>query len=208
MTLNRSLQKIVEHRGVRELVAAKILTDNNETGEGLTYGPVFSVAGVAEVSKAVEQGAEAHFYDNIPAIVIDSEGPDTIAINASALPLDVKAELTGQTYLADVGAMVEGDGDKPYFAVGYITSKTDGTDVYVWRYKGKFVMGDLVNTTKDNSTNANGQTLTYTGINTTHKFTRTGKTAKGLVVDSGLDLADVTAFHDTVTTPDTVTAKN
>lgn len=207
MPLPEKLQKIVEYRGVEGLVAAKILTDNNETGEGYTTGDVFAIAGVAEITKAVEQGSEAHYYDNIPAIVIDSVGADTITINASAIPLDVQAELTGQTFLATKGALVEEEATKPYFAVGYKTQKTDGSDVYVWRYKGKFTLGDQTNATKDNGTSANGQSLTYTGINTTHKFTATGKGAKSLVVDDGLGLAVVSTFFDTVTTPDTLQAK-
>lgn len=207
MTLPEKVQNIVEYRGVEGLVAAKLLTDNNVTGEGLTYGPIFAIAGVAEVTKAVEQGSEAHYYDNIPAVVIDSVGADTITINASAIPLPVQAELTGQTFLEATGALVEEEATKPYFAVGYKTQKTDGSDVYVWRYKGKFALGDQTNATKDNGTSANGQSLTYTGINTTHKFTATGKTAKGLVVDDGLGLADVSTFFDAVTTPDTLQAK-
>ena len=207
--LPNKLTEIQEYRGVEGLVAAKVLVDDNETGEGHGYvtGPVFAIAGVAEITKAVEQGSEAHYYDNIPAIVIDSVGADTITINASAIPLDVQAELTGQTFLATKGALVEEEATKPYFAVGYKTQKTDGSDVYVWRYKGKFTLGDQTNATKNNGTSANGQSLTYTGINTTHKFTATGKGAKGLVVDDGLGLAVVSTFFDTVTTPDTLQAK-
>ncbi len=205
MALSPNLTEIVEWRGVEGLVAAKVLTDDNDTG--YTTGTVFSIAGVAEVSKTVEQSSEAHYYDNIPAIVIDSVGADTITINASAIPLEVVAEITGQTFDATTGSLIEEEATAPYMAVGYKTQKTDGSDVYVWRYKGKFQLGDQTNTTKDNSTNANGQTLTYTGIATTHKFTKTGKGAKSINVDDGLGLANVTSFFSTVTTPDTIAAK-
>lgn len=205
MALTPNLTEIVEWRGVEGLVAAKILTDDNETG--YTTGTVFSIAGVAEISKAVEQSSDAHYYDNIPAIVIDSVGADTITISASAIPLEVVAELTGQTFDATTGALIEEEATAPYMAVGYKTQKTNGAEVYVWRYKGKFQLGDQTNTTKDNTTNANGQSLTYTGIATTHKFTKTGKGAKSINVDLGLDLANVENFFATVTTPDSLTAK-
>lgn len=208
MELSATLSEIVEYRGVEGLVAAEVLTDDNESGSGYTTGSVFAIAGVAEISKSVEQSSEAHYYDNMAAIVIDSVGADSLTINASALPLEVKAKLTGQKFDATKGALIEGEAVAPYFAVGYKTQKTDGSDVYVWRYKGKFQLGDETNVTKDNGTDANGQELTYTGINTTHKFAaNANKGAKALIVDDGLGLADVSTFFSTVTTPDTLTAK-
>lgn len=207
--MSAALQEIVEWRGVEGLVAAEVLTDDNETGtgHGYTTGTVFSIAGVAEISKSLDASSEAHYYDNIPAIVIQGNGPDTITISASAIPLDVQANLTGQYYDEDLGAFVEGEPTVKYFAVGYITEKTNGDKVYVWRHKGTFAFGDQTNATKDNSTSANGQQLTYTGISTTHKFTKTGKPAKAINVDLGKDLANVSTFFDTVTTIDTLQAK-
>lgn len=199
-----TLQEIVEWRGVEGLVAAEVLVDD---GENYTTGAVFAVAGVAEVSKTTESSNEAHYYDNIPAIVISSSGADTITISASAIPLDVRGTLTGQTYDETTGALIEGEPEQRYFAVGYLTEKTNGDKVYVWRYKGTFAEPDQTNGTKNNGTDANGQELVYTGVNTTHKFTKTGKSAKALVVDDGKGLADVSNFFATVTTPDTLTKK-
>ena len=202
MSLSSTLSEIVEYRGVEGLVAAEVLSDDNESGSGYAVGDVFAIAGVAEISKSVEQNSEAHYYDNMAAIVIDSVGADEITISASALPIEVQAKLTGQTYDSEKGALIEGEATRPYFALGYKTQKTDGSDVYVWRYKGKFTLGDETNTTKDDGTDANGQELTYTGINTTHKFAaNNNKGAKALVVDDGLGLAVVSSFFDTVTTP-------
>ena len=207
MALSPNLTQIVEYRGVRGLVMAEVLTDDNGT-DGYTTGAVFAVAGAAEISKAVESSSEAHYYDNTAAIVIDSVGADTITINASAIPIEVQAKITGQKFLSAKGALVEGGGPTaPYLAVGYIAEKSDGSEVLVWRYKGKVTLGDITHTTKDNSASANGQTLTYTGIDTTHKWAANGnKGSKGIVVDTSLGLADVSTFFDTVTTPDTLAA--
>lgn len=199
------MPEIVEYRGVEGLVAAEVLTDN-ET-DGYTTGTVFPIAGVAEISKTTDSSADAHYYDNIPAVVVVNTSKDTVTISASAVPLDVVGELTGQTYDSATGALIEGNRELKYFAIGYKTKKTNGDEVYVWRYKGSFNVPDQDNKTEDESTDANGQELVYTGISTTHKFTKNGKGAKAMQVDVAKDLADVSAFFSTVTTPDTLTAK-
>lgn len=205
MSLPAALQEIHEWRGVEGLVAAEVLTDNDT--DGYTTGSVFAIAGVAEISRQTDSANEAHYYDNIPAIVVSSTSADEVTINTSAIPLDVHAEITGQTYDADTGALIEGPRDVKYFAIGYITQKENGDPVYVWRYKGTFNIPSQTNSTINDGTDANGQELTYTGISTTHKFTKTGKGAKSLNVDVAKQLANVDNFFDTVVTPDTLAAK-
>ena len=201
-----TLQEIVEYRGVEGLVAAEVTNDDN-TETGYTTGTVFAIAGVAEISKTTDSSNEAHYYDNIPAVVVTNSAADEITISASAIPLDVLAEITGQNYDQTTGSLIEGPRDVKYFALGYITKKTNGDLIYVWRYKGTFNIPDQTNTTENDGTDANGQELVYTGISTTHKFTKTGKGAKALNVDLGKDLANVSTFFDTVTTPDQLQAK-
>ena len=205
-----TLQEIVEYRGVEGLVAAEVIVDDNETGEGHGYvtGDVFAIAGVAEISKTTDSSNEAHYYDNIPAVVVSNTAADDVTINTSAIPFDVLATITGQNYDKTTGSFIEGPRDVKYFALGYKTKKTNGDEVYVWRYKGTFNIPDQTNSTENDSTDANGQELVYTGISTTHKFTKTGKGAKALNVDLGKDLAKVSTFFDTVTTPDALQAKN
>lgn len=203
------LQEITEYRGVEALVAAEVLKDNNKTseGEGYVTGPVFAIAGVAEISKTTESSNEPHYYDNIPAVVVSNTASDEVTINTSAIPMDVLGTITGQYYDSATGALIEGARDFKYYALGYKTKKTNGNEVYVWRYKGTFNVPDQTNVTEDDGTDANGQELVYTGIRTTHKFTKTGKGAKALNVDVAKDLANVSTFFDTVTTPDTLTVK-
>ena len=204
-TPSKALQEIVEYRGVEGLVAAEVLTDDDTAG--YTTGDVFAIAGVAEIAKSTDSSNEAHYYDNIPAVVVSNTSSDEVTITVSAIPLDVLAAITGQNYDATLGALVEGPRDFKYFAIGYKTKKTNGDEMYVWRYKGTFNVPDQTNTTENDSTDANGQEIVYTGVSTTHKFTKTGKGAKSLVVDVAKDLADVDEFFDTVVTPDTLTAK-
>ena len=199
---SRALQEIVEYRGVEALVAAEVLNDDNVSG--YSTGTVFAIAGVAEISKTTDSSNEAHYYDNIPAVVVSNTSSDELTISASAIPLDVLAELTGQYYDNTTGAIVEGPRTTKYFAIGYITKKTNGDEMYVWRYKGTFNIPDQTNTTENDSTDANGQELVYTGISTTHKFSKTGLGAKAMVVDTSKELASVSTFFDAVTTPDTI----
>lgn len=202
-TPSANLQEIVEYRGVEGLVAAEVTNDDNNTG--YVTGQVFAIAGVAEISKTTDSSNEAHYYDNIPAVVVSNTSSDTVTISVSAIPFDVLATITGQNYDPTTGALIEGPRDLKYFALGYKTKKTNGDEVFVWRYKGTFNIPDQTNSTENDSTDANGQELTYTGISTTHKFTKTGKGAKALVVDTSKGLADVSDFFENVTTPDTLT---
>lgn len=194
-----------EWRGIRGLVAAEVLTD---TAESFECGTPFPIAGVAELSRTTETSSEAHYYDNVPAVVIDSTGSDEVTITASAIPFDSLAKVTGQFYDEEKGMFVEGERDSKYFAIGYVTEKTDGTEVFVWRLKGKFNIPDSTHATKDDGAEANGQELVYTGINTTHKFTVDGKkkTAKAVNVDTSVNAVAETEFFSEVQTPDTITA--
>lgn len=202
--------KIFEYRGVEGLVYAEVTKDNNNTGtgEGYVTGTVKPLAGVAEIGKSTDSSSEPHYYDNIPAVVIQSTGADTVTISASAIPLDVLAEITGQTYDPTTGTFIEEEREQKYFAIGYQTKTTDGEIIYVWRLKGSFNIPDQTNQTENEGTDANGQELVYTGISTTHKFTKTTKPAKAVNVNTALDLvAKIDDFFDSVQTPDTITAK-
>ena len=194
-----------EYRGIRGLVAAEVLTDTLEKFECDTP---FPLAGVAELTRTTESSSESHYYDNVPAVVIDSTGADEVSITASAIPFDALAKVTGQIYDVTKGMFVEGERQTKYFAIGYITEKTDGTEVFVWRLKGKFNVPDSTHATKDDGAEANGQELVFTGINTTHKFTALGnKTAKAVNVDTSVNTGvKEDTFFAEVQTPDTVTA--
>lgn len=198
--------KVAEYRGVSDLVYAEVTKDDNESTGGYITGTVKPLAPVAEISKTTESSSEAHYYDNKPLIVIDSTGADELTLTVAAIPLDVLADITGQVYDQTLGALIEGDRTPKYFAIGYKTKKTNGDEVYVWRYKGTFAIPDETSATENDGTDANGQELTFTGVTTTHKFTKNNAGAKALVVDTGAGTADVSEFFKTVVTPDSLTA--
>ena len=197
------MPKIYEYRGVSGLVAAPIIEDSTER---FVVGDVIELAGVSEISKETESTNEAHYYDNIAAVVISSTGADTLTINTSAIPLDVLAKITGQTYDAGKGLFVERERTPGYWALGYKTKTTDGVDMFVWRQKGTFNMPGQTNATENDGTDANGQELTYTGVGTVHKYTLDGKltSIKAVTVDTSVNPVDETEFFSTVQTPDSI----
>lgn len=199
----KNKKRIYEYRGVSDAVYAEVTED----GDTFTTGEVKNFTGVSEIAKATDSSNEPHYYDNVPAVVVSSTGSDEITINASAIPMDILAEITGQYYDETTGMMVEQERTPKYFAFGYRTKTTDGTEILVWRLKGSFSIPDSDHQSEDDGTDANGQEITYTGISTTHKFTKTGKPAKGINVDMSLDKVDGATFFETVNTPDTVKAK-
>ena len=197
------MAEIFEYRGIEGLVYAEVLKDNNESGEGYVTGDVKSLAGVAELGRTTENSSETHYYDNMPAIVVNSTGADTVTITTSAISLDVLADITGQVYDAEKAMFVEGNRTNKYFAIGYKTKKTNGEEVYVWRYKGQFNVPDSTHATENDGTDANGQEVVFTGIQTTHKFVSLGnKGCKAINVEVAKNKVDVSDFFEEVKTPD------
>lgn len=194
---------IDEFRGTDELVCAEVLYDDNTTG--YVTGAVFTLAGVSEIAKSVETASDTKYYNNGPKIVISAEGADTITISTDVIDLQTLARITGKGYDTTTGAFMDGVADVKYYALGYKLGLTDGTSRFVWRYKGRFGIPDESSQTINAGTDSNGQSLTYTGIETVHKFTKAGNIPqKALVVDERDGLANLTNFFAQVTTCDTL----
>lgn len=210
------MAEIFEFRGVDNLVFAEVTNDDNEVSGGYTTGTVKTLSPVASIAKATSSTNEAHYYDNNPMIVVSSEASDEITLTVAPLPLDTLAEITGKSYDQTTGMLVDSEREPKYFAIGYRTKGTDGKYRYVWRLKGTFGIPDEQNDTENDSADTTNTELTFTGIATTHKFTkgryRNGKwekaPVKGIVVDERMDKIDFDNFFESVQTPDTVTAKS
>lgn len=207
MSLTAGLRPISEWRGIEGLVAAEVLCDDNssEEGHGYVTGDVFSIAGINQLTKNTPSTNEVKYYDNMPAISISTTGKDEVTCSVSALDLEVLAKITGQYYDDTTGALIEGPRTVKYFAIGYKTKRTNGDTMYVWRYKGTFNIPNSEHNTEDESANSNGQEIVFTGITTTHKFTKTNEGAKSLAIDIDAGLVDqstIDGFFTEVTTPD------
>lgn len=197
------MAEVFEFRGVDNLVFAEVTSD---TADGYVPGEVKPLSPVAEIGKTVETSSEAKFYDNKAMLTINSEGADEITLTVAPLDIEVLAEICGKNYDEATGMMIDGERQNKYYAIGYRTKGTDGGYRYVWRLKGTFNIPDETVATENDGTDSNNQELTFTGISTTHAFTK-GGSCKGIVVDARKDKVDVSTFFETVQTPDTVKAK-
>lgn len=201
--------KIDEYVGVSNLVAAEMIeTVDESTGEVTeTYGEVVQLAGVNSVSGEVTEASEAHYYDNMAAIVVDSEGSDNYTLVVSIPEAKTRALIEGTTYDEATGALVSTPKVKKYFAIGFKGLKASGVEEYNWIYKGKFSGGNKTLNTKTDGTDATNMEYTFTSVHTATRFAKIGnKPCKYMTVtDDGK--ADVSTFFDAVTTPDTLKAK-
>lgn len=196
--------KVVEFRGCDNVVVAEVTKDDST---GYTVGNIIPLAPVAEVSKTTENSSETHYYDNVGAIVIRTEGSDEVTLTTPALELGQLATITGKSVDPATGAYVDDEAVEKYYALGYRLKLTDGTYRYVWRLKGAFSnIPDETSTTESDSVDTNNQSVVFTGNKTLYSF-QAGNIkgrAKAVVIDERDGLADVSGFFSQVITPDNV----
>lgn len=206
-------QQVFEFRGVDNLYVAEVLKDDNT---GYVCSTPIHLAPVAEIGKSTDSSSEAHYYDNKAMIVINSESADTISITMAPPELAKLAQIIGKSFDPTTGMLVDSPIQQKYYAIMYRTKGTDGKYRYVSRLKGQFTIPEETSATENDGTDTNNTSVTFTGIYTEHKFTKgvyNGTTwesasAKGIVVDTRYELADVSQFFDAVQTPDTVQTRS
>lgn len=202
-------QQVFEFRGVDDLYVAEV-TKDDETG--YACGTPIRLAPTAEIGKTIDQSTASHYYDNLPLITIQGEGDDTITMTVAPPELQRLAFITGKSFDENTGMLVDSERSDKYFAIMYRVKGNDGKYRYVSRLKGKFSIPDETSATEDAGTDANNQSLTFTGIYTTYKFTKgvfdgtnwIQGPAKGIVVDTRYNKADVSNFFAAIQTPDTI----
>ena len=209
-------QEVFEFRGVDSLYVAEVTKDDNEADGGYTCETPIYLSPVAEIGKTTDSSSEAHYYDNKAMIVVNSESADKISITMAPPELKKLAKIIGKSFDATTGMFVDGERQNKYFAIMYRTKGTDGKYRYVSRLKGTFSIPEESNATENDGTDTTNTSIEFTGIYTTHEFTK-GKyngtswekgSAKGIVVDTRYGLADVDEFFTAVQTPDTIQVKS
>lgn len=201
-------QQIFEFRGVDNFYFAEVIKDD---ATGYICGTPIHIP-VQEVGKTTDSSSEAHYYDNKAMIVVNSESADTITLTLAPPALDKLAQLTGKSFDATTGMMVDSPRQNKYFAIMYRTKGTDGGYRYVSRLKGQFNIPEETVATENDGTDTSNTQIEFTGIYTEHEFTKgiydgnQWKKAgvKGIVVDARYGLADVSTFFEAVQTPETI----
>lgn len=183
-----------EYRGVRGLVVAEIEEDSTS---GYTTGTWQELSGVQSIVDTKNESSESKFYDNAARIVIDAEGADEVTLTVSALANKTRALIEGVTYDEAHDMIIDTPRKKKYFAIGYIGEKTDGTEEFVIKYKGKFTGGTITRNTKDDGTEATNVEYTYTSIHTSAKIATVDgskTTAKSLTVPASATVTEAVVF--------------
>ncbi|MDE6314015.1 MAG: hypothetical protein K2M46_10460 [Lachnospiraceae bacterium] len=193
-------ETIFEFRGVDECYIAKITEDNEENYTCST--PI--KFDVQEVGKKTDSSSETHYYNNKPALVINSEGADELTLVIAPPELKVLADIMGKQFDEATGMLIDGMRKNEYFALMYRTKGTDGAYRYCVRNKGTFALPEESSKTEDSGTETTNTTLTYTGIFTKHEFKKSNGEVKGFVIDERYAKADLTNLFKTVPTVDTV----
>lgn len=208
--MSNTPQQIFEFRGVDNFYFAEVIQD--DVNGYICDTPVHIP--VQEVGKATDSSSEAHYYDNKAMIVVNSESADTITLVLAPPVLSLLAKLTGKSFDATTGMLVDSPRQNKYFAIMYRTKGTDGGYRYVSRLKGQFNIPEETVSTENDGTDTSNTSIEFTGIYTEHEFTKgiyNGASwekagVKGIVVDARYGLADVSTFFNAVQTPDTISA--
>lgn len=188
-------------RGLDEIYVAEVTVD---TAEAFTTGDPFKLIPAGEMSVAVDSDSANYWFDNSVFAIVGREGSSELTISGAGMrPADV-AKITGKEVDADTGAVMDdGAYTEKYWALGARKKNIDGTYEYFWFSKGSFAIPDEAAKTEGEDTDATGTELTYTAIQTTHKFAKTGKVCKRVVIDT--ETTQITAEADwfaQVVTPD------
>ena len=77
----------------------------------------------------------------------------------------------------------------------------------MWRSKGQFSPPNSTHATKNEGTESNGQTITFTGISTTGRSKASGIPFRAVIVDQSINKWDEEEFFAQVQTPDTILEK-
>ena len=200
------MDKFVLKRGLKNIFAAEVLTDDNESGSGLTYGETFHLIPAGEMSRTADSEKVEIYYDDTVFATVGREGATEISITGAALRPDTLAKINNKYVDATTGAVLDtGEFAPKYFAIGGETENLDGTSELFWFLKGTFNIPEQADKTKDDTTDTNGMQLTFSAVQTKHRFTVNGKEKpmKRVVIDTSVTAVKSTkSWTDQVVTPD------
>ena len=179
--------EFVLKRGLKNIYAAEILTDDNESGSGHGYttGTPFHLIPAGEMTRTVDSEKVDIYYDDTVFATIGREAATEIQITGAALRAAALAVINNKDVDATTGAVVDsGEYAPKYFALGGQAENTDGTTEWFWFLKGTFSIPEQSDKTKDDTTDTNGMTLTFSAVSTQHVFELKNKVAKRVVIDT------------------------
>jgi len=187
--------------GLDNLYAAQILTDD---ADAFTTDTPFSLAPVAEAVATPSTDSQTQYFDNQPYDTLQSEGDTEVALKISNLPAEYHALLTGNTFDAATGRVLDSaEGNPPEFALGFRSKKANGSYRYYWFLKGTFAAPKDEASTQKDTPDPKMVELVYRAIKTVHKFTVDGiaKSFKRVWGDEDTANFDETGWFSSVQIP-------
>ena len=120
--------------GLKNLVIAPLTEDTEET---LTYGELQLVAGAIEASVTPDNAdPDIQYADDIEFDTLYPDPELTFRTQMADIPLTIQEQIFGNK-IDDNGVLIRTATDKPgYFAVGFMSEKSNHKFRYVWLYKG------------------------------------------------------------------------
>lgn len=119
--------------GLKNVVIAPLKEDTEET---LTYGDLQLIAGAIEASVTPENAdPDVQYYDDHEGDVLYPEPELSFKTKMADIPLVIQEMIFGNR-IDDNGVLIRGATDKPpYFAVGFMSEKSNHKYRYIWLYK-------------------------------------------------------------------------
>lgn len=189
-------------RGLTNICVAEITADNETE---YTVGTPYHLIPAGELAVTVDNEKASFYFDNTVFAQVGKEGDSEVTITGAGLRAAMIANITGKDVDATTGAVID-DGlfKNKYYALGGEMDNVDGTKELFWFNKGSFAIPDTNAKTEDDSTDANGNELTFTAIKTQHKF-ENGKVNKRVVIDTETTAVKSNAdWFAQVVTPDNI----
>ena len=153
--------------GLKNMVIAPLTEDTEET---LTYGDLQLVAGAIEASVTPDNAdPDIQYADDIEFDTLYPDPELTFRTQMADIPLTIQEMVFGNK-IDDNGVLIRTATDKPgYFAVGFMSEKSNHKFRYVWLYKVRAKPVTENYGTKQGST-INRQTgeIEWTAIKRTH----------------------------------------
>ena len=192
-------------RGCSDLVYALVTKDD---ATGYETGEVKELAFIKQIGASQEQTTATVFADNTAIFNSNSAIKFTRTFDCLAIDGAVKAELEGQYTEEGSSLVLSSSAAQPKLvAIGYKIYDTDDTCYYVWCLKGTCSFGEETIITRDDGTDSNGVQMTFSALETVHKFAKNGSETQVMVAENDA-VYDTSAFFDEVTTPDTLLKKS
>lgn len=190
-------------RGLKNVFAAEVTNDDN-TATGYTTGTPFHLIPAGTMTRTPSADSSNTWFDDVVFSTVGTEGATEISIEGASLRADAVARLLGKDIDPTTGAVIDsGEYVEKYWAIGGEAEGIDGSSEFFWFLKGTFTAPEESDRTKDDGTDANGMTLTFNAIQTTHVFDGSGKVCKRVVIDSTVtQMQDGENWTGQVVTPD------